>query len=124
MNAGPLIELFIPRWHPAKVNELLSGHWSRGHKLKKADRQVVWASSLVLPKATVKRRVELTIILKPKQRGGDVDAYFKSALDALKHAGLVVDDNRQGVELAPVAYERGTEREWGTRIRLTDISPL
>ncbi|WP_435018466.1 hypothetical protein TA3x_000440 [Tundrisphaera sp. TA3] len=116
-------EITIPRWHPATVNQLLGGHWSKGHRLKKRDRQMIWAYAQGKPKATGKRLVELTIILKPKQRGSDPDAFFKSLADALVHAGLLKDDNRQGVELAPVAYERGTEADWGTRIRLTDISP-
>jgi Holliday junction resolvase RusA-like endonuclease len=115
-------EIYIPRWHPVTVNQLLRGKWT-AHRLKKADREMVWAYAQGHPKATGKRRVVLTIILKPGQRGADPDAFFKSLADALVQAGLLTDDNRQGVELAPVAYERGTATDWGTRIRLTDLSP-
>ena len=103
------------------MNQLLGGHWSKGHRLKKLDRQMIWAYAQGQPKATGKRRVELTIILKPAQRAADPDAYFKSLADGLVHAGMLTDDNRQGVELTPVTYERGTASDWGTRIRLTDF---
>lgn len=73
-----------------------------------------------VPKAAGKRRVKLTIVLGPRQRGGDPDAYWKSTLDALARAGLILDDNRQGVELASVAYERGTRK--ATVIGLTDVA--
>lgn len=116
---APSVDFFIERWHPAKVNQLLSGHWSKGHRLKKRDREMVWAYAQGTPKASAKRRLELTIVLQKGQRGGDVDAYHKSTLDALKHAGLILDDNRQGVELLPILYERGPG--WGTRIRLWDL---
>jgi Holliday junction resolvase RusA-like endonuclease len=119
--AAPAIDIFIERWHPAKLNELMGGHWSKGHRLKKRDREMVWAYSQGEAKATGKRRVELTIILKPKQRAADPDAQWKSPLDALKHAGMIVDDNRQGVELMPVVYLRGTEMSWGTVIRLWNM---
>ncbi len=115
------VEIFIERWHPARLNELMGGHWSKGHKLKKRDRQILWAYAQGKPKATGKRQVELTIILKPRQRAADPDAQWKSTLDALKHAGMIVDDNRQGVELLPVRYKRGTEASWGTIIELWDI---
>ena len=117
----PVVEIRIERWHPARLNELMGGHWSKGHKLKKRDRQMIWAFGQGKIKAVEKRRVELTIILRPKQRAADPDAQWKSTLDALKHAGLIVDDNRQSIELMPVAYERGTENDWGTLIRLWDI---
>jgi Holliday junction resolvase RusA-like endonuclease len=119
MFAAPVVEIRIQRWHPARLNELLGGHWSKGHRLKKRDREMVWAYSQGNPKAEGKRRVELTIVLKRAQRGGDPDSYFKSVCDALKHAGMLVDDNRQGVELAPVRYERG--EDWGTIIRLWNL---
>jgi hypothetical protein len=40
------------------------------------------------------------------QRAPDPDAFFKSLWDALVHAGMLVDDNRQHVELAPVTFSR------------------
>ena len=116
------VELYIPHWHPAPLNALLGGHWSKGHRLKKADRAMIWAYAQGHPKAESKRRVELTIILKKGQRAADPDSQFKSLNDALKQAGLLVDDNRQYVELAPVRYERGSETDWGTRVVLRDAA--
>jgi len=105
-----MILLRIPQWHPARLNELMGGHWSRAHKLKKASKQVVWAHSVSMPKAFVKRRLTIHIYLRPRQRAGDVDAYFKDACDALKSCGLIVDDSPKWLELMPVQYHR--EKEW------------
>jgi hypothetical protein len=90
---------------------------------KKADAQMIAVYGRSIPKAVGKRRVDLEIILKPKQRGGDVDAYNKSLLDGLVRCGLLVDDNRQHVELSQPTYSRGTEKDWGARIVLEDVSP-
>lgn len=100
----------IPGWHPARLNQLLDRCWQRAYRRKKADLKVVAAYVRVVqrvPKAAGKRRVSLTIRLGPRQRAGDPDAYWKSLLDALVGCGLLVDDSRQWVELAPVSFERG-----------------
>ncbi len=47
-------------------------------------------------------------------------AFFKSLCDALVHAGALVDDNRQHVELAPVTFSRDP-KVWGSVIRLEDL---
>jgi hypothetical protein len=60
------------------------------------------------------------LTLGPRQRGGDPDAYFKSVLDALVRAGLLIDDNRQGAELGDVTFARGLARR--TEIVLEDVS--
>lgn len=113
--------LTVVGWHPARLNQLLAGHWSRGHRFKKADRQIVALAARCqkIPPALGKRRVSLVIVLGPRQRAGDPDAYWKSLLDALTHSGLLVDDNRQGVELGPVEFRRGRER--ATEILLEDF---
>lgn len=120
-----MIRLQIDRWHPATVNQLLKNRWE-GARLKKRDKKIIAETCMVLkpPKATGKRRVHLTIVLKSRQRGADVDAQFKSLLDALKHAGLLVDDNSKYAELAPVEYLRGDSFKWGTLILLEDIGDL
>jgi hypothetical protein len=112
--------LEIPRWHPAPLNKLMKGHWSNGHQLKKVDRAMVAAYASRLPKAKGKRLVSLHIILHKGQRAPDPDAFFKSLCDALVHAGALVDDNRQHVELAPVTFSRDPEG-WGTRITLEEM---
>jgi Holliday junction resolvase RusA-like endonuclease len=115
--------LHIPRWQPRRLNELLSCHWAKAARLKRADRQMIaaYARKAKTPQATGKRRVMLTILLKPHQRGADPDAYHKSYLDSLVYAGLLIDDNRQHVELAPVQYRRAGEQDWGTIVALEDI---
>ena len=114
--------LVIARWHPRRLNELLGCHWTKAARLKKADRQMIAGCALRdrIPRAAGKRRLSVLIRLRPRQRGGDPDCYWKSLCDALKHAGLLRDDNRQWVELVPVRYERGTADDWGTEITLED----
>ena len=55
----------------------------------------------------------------PIARAGDPDAYFTSLNDALVYARLLRDDNRQGVELLPIKYERAERK--ATRIELRDV---
>jgi len=116
----PSYTMQIPNWHPAKINEWEGRHWSVKNRLKKRDKSIVWGAMLEnkIPKATCKRRVELTIGLGYRQRGGDPDSYNKSLLDALVVCGLLVNDSKEWVEIAPVKYERG---EFFTRITLTDL---
>jgi hypothetical protein len=109
--AAPAVHrLEIPRWHPARLNELL-GDWRRAARRKKADRRLVagYFALSGIPRARCRRRVRLVVTLGPRQRGGDPDCYWKSTLDALCRCGALVDDNRQGVELGPVEFERGEE---------------
>lgn len=117
----PDVWIWVPRWHPAKLNALLKVHWAKAHRIKTNDKNMIWAHSPRDKRAITKRRLELTIILKKGQRGADPDAYNKSLLDALVACRLLTDDNHQGVELMPVVYRRGTEAEWGTEIRLWDV---
>ena len=111
----------IPDWHPTPLNKLLGGHWAKGSRLKKIDRGIVAAHALMarIPPATGKRRLQLRIVLGPKQRACDSDAYFKSLCDALVHCKLLLDDNRQNVELAPVLFDRADRRR--TEIVLQDV---
>ncbi|HKI30283.1 MAG TPA: hypothetical protein VKA46_00225 [Gemmataceae bacterium] len=115
--------LTIPDWHPARLNQLLTQHWRPRYRLKRADAALVatYAHLTGIPPATGRRRVLLRITLGPRQRAGDPDAYWKSLLDALKAARLLVDDNRQGVELGPVTFDRGPAR--ATAITLENLGP-
>jgi hypothetical protein len=106
-------------WHPTRLNELLGNSRAAGRK-KKKDREVLVAGFHEVPKASVKRRVYLRITLGPGQHGGDVDAYWKTVLDGLKHAGAIVDDRQKWCEIVPMpAYERGPVRK--TEITVEDI---
>lgn len=113
--------LHIEDWQPTPLNKLMGGHWSKAHRQKNRDLAIIcgYAVQAKIPVATSKRSVELTITLGPKQRGADVDAYFKSLNDALVRCRLLTDDNRQGVELLPVRFERGARK--ATRIVLKDF---
>jgi hypothetical protein len=104
-------QLEIPNWHPARLNQWDGCHWSRRAKLKKIDRQVVGCYAMLsgVPHAKGKRRVSLQVVLGPRQRGADVDAFWKSLLDALTACRLLKDDSRRWCELGSVEFERGPQ---------------
>jgi Holliday junction resolvase RusA-like endonuclease len=116
--------VLIPNWHPVTLNELLNTHWGQRSKLKRADKQIIAHYFRNHPEATGKRLVFITIILKKGKRAADGDAYFKSAIDALVHARMLIDDNRHWCELHPVQFERGTASRWGTAITLRDVESI
>lgn len=113
----------IPGWHPARLNQWDGRHWAVRARLKKADRKTVgvYARMAGVPVAASKRRVTVLIGLKPQQRGADPDAYWKSLLDALVSAGLLVDDSPGWCELAALEYRRG--EGYGTTVILDDLTP-
>ena len=113
-------EITIDGWHPARLNQWDGRHWAVRSKAKAVDRDVIALACRTtgVPVATGKRRVSLGIILGPRQRGGDPDAYWKSLLDALKHAGSILDDRKECLELGPVTYSRGPRK--ATVITLED----
>ena len=113
-----MITIKIDNLQPTPLNKLL-GNWRAAMGLKKKDRNIIAWHCLNLPKASQKRRVTLTIILGKGQRGCDPDAYFKSMLDALVHAGMLVDDSYKWIELAPVKFIRGDK---GCIIELEDCN--
>ncbi len=114
-------EIWIKSWHPTPLNKLLGNHWAKARRYKLNDKEMVgvYARQEKVTAASGPRRVKLTIVLGKGQRACDPDAYWKSTLDALVHAGLLVDDNRQNVELDPVEFRR--QRIWGTSIALEDL---
>ena len=108
--------------HTATANELNKSVRLK-IQLKKRDRQWIGLAckSQDIPVATVKRRVQIIVILEPGQRGADPDAFFKSLADALKQAGAIKNDSAKWVEWPPVQYERG--KKPGMRIVLEDVGP-
>lgn len=110
----------IPSWHPATINQLLGGNRWRAHRLKKSDQGIIAHYCRTVPLAKIRRRVELTITLRYRQRAADADAYWKSLLDALVKAKMLVNDSHHWVELAPVKYVRGND-VWGSKLVLSDI---
>lgn len=111
-------EIVIPAWHPPRLNRLMR-HWAATHRLKRECRRVLALFAGRVPRAEGRRRLALTITLGPRQRAGDPDSYFKALLDACVAQGLLVDDSRSWLDLAPVAFARGPER--ATVIVLEDL---
>lgn len=112
-------EIVLPGYHPVTLNRLLGCHWAIAAKRKKLWMRAIGLFSAHVPRATGKRRVSLKVTLAPRQRAFDPDAPWKATLDALVRLGLLTDDNRQGVELGLVLFERGTEK--ATTITLEDM---
>ena len=95
-------------------------------RLKKRDWEMVCAYALQakILRATGKRWVSLHVTLGKGMREFDVDAWQKSGLDAMKHAGLIMDDSARYVGLGPVTFSRDPSR-WGTLSTLEDLcTPL
>lgn len=115
-----MFKLRIEKWHPAPLNKLMMG-WHTAMRLKAVDRKMVGAYCKInrIPLANGPREVSLLVTLAPKQRACDPDAYWKSLLDALVNADMLIDDNRQYVRHGAVDFERGAER--ATLITLTDL---
>lgn len=112
----------IDGWHPTKLNQMLNArHWSIAHRAKKHDANVIALAVLGagVEKAKRQRRVSLEIVLAPRQRGGDCDAYWKSLLDGLVKCGALKDDNRQWCELGELTFSRGPRK--ATVICLEDL---
>ncbi len=117
--------LWIPCWHPATLNQLLGGHWSKGARMKKSDREIVctYARLCGLREACNQRRVSLHMVLRAGQRAPDRDCWWKSCLDALVQAGLLCDDNPRYCTTGEVVYTRTMDAEfWGTMILLEDLT--
>ena len=108
-------------YHPPTINMLIGRGWRTIHSIKRRDRKRIGDEMALagIPRATGKRRVTLEIILAPRQRSPDPDAFWKVLLDSLVSCGALKDDNRQWVELAPVEIGRGKRR--ATVLTLEDV---
>lgn len=113
-------KLRISRWRPALLNEL-TGNYHKANRLKKVDRNMIGYYCLFnrIPVATGRREVSVHIVQAPSDRATDADAYWKSTLDALVHAKMLIDDRDEWCEQGKVTFEKGNERE--TVITLTDL---
>ena len=109
----------IPNWRPTPLNQIMGAHWAVGHKRKKADANIIRCYTRHLPTAECKRVVSLKMILGKGQRKFDDDAPWKSLLDALVQAKMLVDDSPKWCAFTAPEYERG-EMPY-TIITLTDI---
>ena len=116
--------LFIPQWRPPLVNEWRGKHWSVAHKLRRAttDLLALYALTQGVPKATGRRRVSVEILLAPRMRRPDRDAFDKLFLDAMVAAGLLLDDGDRGLAgRVEVTFRRVPAAEWGTIITVEDL---
>ena len=121
----PTFLLVIPKWRPPLSNDWRGRHWSVAHRLRKLSTQVlgIYALQQHVPRATGQRRVSVEIVLAPRQRQPDRDAFDKLLLDALTGAGLLLDDGERGlVGRVEVTFRRGVAGDWGTVLYLSDAS--
>ncbi len=118
---GRTWKLLIPNWIPTPVNQLMSCHWATAGRRKAADKNLICAYCLTnrLPLAQGPRRVDLFLTLKGPGRPHDPDAFWKSLLDGLVHARMLIDDDRRYSKQGDVEIEYGAKRQ--TVIVLTDL---
>lgn len=116
--------LTIPGWLPVSTNKLLGSHWAVARKMKANDAAIVRLHAMEQKIPDAKTRRSVTATYRRKKQGGrlpDLDNLFKSLLDALKQAYLIVDDSAKWCELATPTLETGDRTE--TVIELTDLPP-
>lgn len=113
---------FIPRYRIAKLNDLMFAKiWTR-IKLSKECRELVAWYGKDVPKATAPRRVSLTVVMRPRMRPCDVDAFNKALLDSLASAGLILGDRPGQCEIGSLEQRPAAEgEEWGSLIVLEDL---
>lgn len=117
--------IWIPGWHPTPLNKLTAGvNPFAASRLKQADRQTIDTAVKVsgVTFAEQKRRVDLHLSFPKGRRSCDKDAYWKSCLDSLVKAGVLVNDSAAWCEPGAVHYFKthGEGDMWGTMILLED----
>jgi len=98
----------IRGWRPHLLNELRGA--SIGHQtgMKRADAKQLYSHLLgVVPAATGKRLVRLTLVYLKGQRHPDHDNVWKSLLDGLVTIGALVDDGPEWVETDRPVFDVG-----------------
>jgi Holliday junction resolvase RusA-like endonuclease len=115
-----LHRLRIENWHPSTLNQLMR-HWRTAQRLKRVDRNLICAYCILnrIPVAVGSRMVSLELTYARSGKLPDPDSFWKSTLDALVHAKMLVDDNRHFVRQGTVKIEHGPKRE--TVIELVDL---
>src|SRR6266536_815947 len=119
----PTFLLIVPSWRPPLANSCRGRHWSVAHRLRRQTTALlgVYALQQRVPRATGRRRVSVEVVLAPRMRQPDADAFDKLLLDSLVAAGLLVDDGDRGLAgRVEVSFRRGAGTDWGTVIYLTE----
>jgi len=115
-------EIWIPYWHPTRLNAVRNRHWSAERAAKDRMARMIGTYALAnrVPRAAGRRRAALEVTFGPGQRRPDQDAYDKLLLDSLKLCGMLTDDGARGLEgRLAVEFKRGPE--WGTLLVLEDV---
>lgn len=116
--------IFIPRWRPALLNQLMCHSVRQKIRLRKQDDQFVklYGMQYHVTPAVGKRLVSLDVILGPRMRVADEDAFWKSLQDALVRAGFLVDDSPKWLERGHVIQRRAIPGQvWGTTIIIAEV---
>jgi Holliday junction resolvase RusA-like endonuclease len=116
-------KLKIDGWTPMSANRWQGYHWSKKHRYKKADREIIAGHALAsrVPRASGRRRVDLIVVLARGQRTPDADNLWKTTLDGLVACGLLRDDGPRFCDLGTIKFERAQQRR--TEIVLQDLQP-
>lgn len=104
------------------------GHHMQRHKLKAQDRVIVGLACNIsgISRAIGRRRVDMLVVLPPKQRRIDKDNARKSLFDALTACGAILGDSPNLLAEGFVSFARaeqlaGEQPVWGTMVILTDM---
>lgn len=101
--------LEINGWQPTTTNRLLRANRYERSRLIYQDAEMIlrFAQSHGIIRAVARRRVTLVIRYNQHTKSGrvDPDALYKSGLDGLVQAGLLVDDDHEWCELGTPRYE-------------------
>lgn len=118
----PSAVMFVPNWIPTSLNKSIRRHWSEASRQKKAEAALIGAAAKAqdVPPAGGKRRVDLHVILPPGRKKLDDDNAWKSVLDGLVKAKLLIDDRREWKENGDITYSRALDGVHGTMILLYD----
>lgn len=120
--ASARYEITIPDWRPTLLNTLTKrGNYYTAARLKSSDAMTIWVHGFEarVPEAKTRRRVGLNIILGPRVRKADPDAYWKSLLDGMVVARLLIDDTDDWVVTTKPIQSRGERTQ--TTIIIEDL---
>lgn len=74
-----------------------------------------------VPPATGRRRITLSLVLGRRGKGPDPDGLWEVLLDSLVKCGVLVDDQIEWVDQAPVVFPYARGDKISTTIMIEDI---